>query len=349
MRNKIKVSIIGGSGYTGGELLRLLLSHPYVEILQVSSEQYAGKPVYRVHPNLRKKTSLVFCSITEVKNCDLIFLALPHGRAMTMIKHFMRLASKIIDLSGDFRLKNPEDYKIWYEVNHPHPELLKEFVYGVAEIHREEIKNSNFIACAGCNSTATILPLYPLYLNNLVGDEGTVVEVKTGTSQGGHKYNIATHHPERANSIRAYKPTGHRHIAEIRQELRLREDQNLHFTATSVNLVRGIHVVSHVFLKDKLKEKDIWGVYRQTYSKEPFIRIVKEKLGIHRFPDPKILWGTNFCDIGFEIDPYSNRMVVYSAVDNLMKGAAGQAVQAFNIMMGLNEKTGLEFPGLHPV
>ncbi|MFA3781526.1 N-acetyl-gamma-glutamyl-phosphate reductase [Melioribacteraceae bacterium 4301-Me] len=346
---KIKVSIAGGSGYTGGELLRLLLFHPNVEIQQVTSESFTGKYVYKVHPNLRKTTQLKFSSLNELEKCDLLFLCLPHGSSMQRINEFQKIAPKIIDLSGDFRLKDPNDYVKWYGHSHCCPELLKDFVYGIPELHREEMKNSYFISSAGCNATTSILGLYPLYKNKLVELDKTVIEVKVGSSEGGNKASEASHHPERSGSVRSYMPTKHRHIAEILQELSFGQKINIHFSATSIDMVRGVLATCHVFLKENLDEKDIWKVYRQEYADEPFIRIVKENEGIYRFPEPKLLIGTNYCDIGFKKDEFSNRLVVIASIDNLMKGAAGQALQAFNIMHGFDETLGLEFPGLHPI
>lgn len=346
---KIKVSIAGGSGYTGGELLRLLLFHPNVEIFQVTSESNYGKLVSKIHPNLRGITNLKFTGLTDLVKCDLLFLCLPHGSSMKSIDEFLSVADKVIDLSGDFRLKNKDDFEKWYKVPHAKPEFMNQFVYGIPELHREEMKTAKFISSAGCNATTTILALYPLFKNNLVEEDKTVVEVKVGSSEGGKKASFASHHPERSGSLRSYKPTGHRHIAEILQELSLNKKINIYFSATTTDMVRGILATSHVFLKENLNEKDIWKIYRQAYASEPFVRIVKEKEGNYRFPEPKLLSGTNFCDIGFERDPFSNRLVVISAIDNLMKGAAGQALQAFNIMHGFEETTGLEFPGLHPI
>lgn len=347
--NKVKVSIAGGSGYTGGELLRLLLFHPYADVHQVTSESYTGKFAYKVHPNLRKSTSLKFISANELETCDLLFLCLPHNSSQKRIDEFKKLAPRIIDLSADFRLKNIDEYEKWYGYKHARPDLLNEFVYGIPELHREEIKTASYISSAGCNATASILALYPLYKNNLIHEERTVIEVKVGSSEGGNKANEGSHHPERSGVVRSYMPTQHRHTAEILQELSFGKKISIHFSATAVDIVRGLLATSHVFLKDNLQEKDIWKVYREAYALEPFIRIVKESEGIYRYPEPKLLIGTNYCDIGFKKDEFSDRLVVISAIDNLMKGAAGQAVQAFNLMYGFDEKTGLDFPGLHPI
>ncbi len=346
---KISVSIIGASGYTGGELLRLLLFHPNIEVKQITSSSYYGKLAYKAHPNLRKVTSLKFCSVDELEKADTLFLCTPHGESMKKINEYKELADKIIDLSGDFRLNDASEFEKWYKQPHLNPEMLNNFVYGIPELHREEMRDAQFISSAGCNATTTILGLYPLYKNDLAEIDRTVVEVKVGSSEGGKKASFATHHPERSGAMRSYKPTAHRHAAEIIQELSFGEKIQIHFSATSVDMIRGTMATSHVFLKEDLAEKDIWKLYREAYGNEPFIRIIKEKEGNYRYPEPKLCIGTNYCDIGFEKDPHSNRLVVISAIDNLMKGAAGQALQAFNIMYGIDETTGLEFPGLHPI
>ena len=344
-KSLIRVSIAGGSGYGGGELVRLLLGHSDVEICQVTSERFAGRMINKVHPNLRKVSNLKFCSISELTECDMLFLSLPHGHAMERLELFRTLAPKIIDLSGDFRLNDADHYRKWYGHSHICPENLPEFVYGIPEINRDQIANANLVTGAGCNATATILGLLPLFKRGLASQ--AVIEVKTGSSEGGNSFSEASHHPERSGVVRSYKPTGHRHVAEILQELGMHA--NISFSATSIEMVRGILATGHVFLNQPLTEKDVWKIYREDYSNERFIRIVKEKAGIYRYPEPKLLSGTNYCDIGFEIDPHSNRLVIMSAIDNLMKGAAGQAVQAFNIMHGLTEDTALGFNGLHPI
>jgi N-acetyl-gamma-glutamyl-phosphate/LysW-gamma-L-alpha-aminoadipyl-6-phosphate reductase len=227
--------------------------------------------------------------------------------------------------------------------------LLQEFVYGIPELHREEMRTARRVSSAGCNATAVILALYPFYARGLVDTDRTVVEVKVGSSESGSHMTESSHHPERSHCVRSYKPSGHRHVAEMIQELGQGETIPIHFSATAVDLVRGILATGHLFLKTPMEEREIWKLLRQSYGDEPFLRIVKERDGIHRMPEPKLLYGTNYCDIGFERDPHSNRLVVISAIDNLMKGAAGQAVQAFNLMYGFPETTGLEFAGLHPV
>lgn len=345
----ISAAIVGGSGYTGGELLRLLLFHPNIIINQVTSKTYLGKYVTSVHPNLRKITEIKFSDPSNIDSCDVLFLCLPHGQSGDEIDLYIDKADRIIDLSSDFRLKDKINYKNWYKKDHPKPDLLNKFIYGIPEIHRREIQLSSYVSCGGCNATASILGLFPLFKHNVLESNEALIDVKVGSSEAGKKFNLASHHPERSGSIRSYKPVQHRHTAEIIQELSLNKPVKIHFSATSVEAVRGLLATCHVFLKDGVKEKDIWKIYREEYGSEPFVRIVKSKDGIYRYPEPKILIGTNYCDVGFELDPNTNRLVVLSAIDNLVKGSAGQAVQSLNIMFGIEERSGLEFSGLHPI
>lgn len=370
----IGVSVAGGSGYVGGELLRLLLGHPRVQVRQVTSERLAGKFVHGPHPNLRGSTRLKFCSLADLSPCDVLFLCLPHGQASRRIDDLCRVAARIVDLSADFRLRDARAYERWYGQVHPRPDLLGRFVYGIPELGRERLRGADLVACAGCNATASLLALAPLCMEGVA--DSAVVDVKVGSSEGGAGASPASHHPERSGAVRSYKPTGHRHTAEIAQGLaalaRPPDDSALragpsgaddlsdgalpanalpgavHFSATSIEMVRGVLATCHVFLNRSLDDKALWRLYRNAYGDEPFVRIVKERSGIHRYPDPKLLAGTNYCDVGFERDPHSDRVVVVSALDNLTKGAAGQAVHAFNIMHGFAETDGLEFQGLHP-
>jgi N-acetyl-gamma-glutamyl-phosphate/LysW-gamma-L-alpha-aminoadipyl-6-phosphate reductase len=346
----LDVSIVGGSGYGGGELLRLLLGHPEVRVKQVTSESNAGKFVHKVHPNLRKRTDLKFVTMADLEPCDALFTGLPHGAGWEHHDHWAAVAPVLIDLSADYRLRDPGEYPVWYEHEHPKPELLREWTYGLPELHREEIRGSDRIACGGCLATAAILGLYPLYRAGLVDlERPVVIEGKTGSSGSGGGVSLASHHPERSGAMRSFKPTGHRHTAEIRQELTFGGAPRVAFSATSIEAVRGILSTSHVYLNQEVDERELWRVYRKAYAGEPFMRIVKEGSGVYRYPEPKILSGTNYCDVGFELDPHDRRVVVLAALDNLMKGAAGQAVQAFNIRFGCPETCGLEFAGLHPV
>jgi len=346
----ISVSIVGASGYTGGETLRLLLGHPQVKVSQVASESNAGQFVHSIHPNLRKRTDLKFVPSADLKKVDLIFLCLPHGMAMDRIQDYMKLADRVIDLSADFRLRDPAHYLVWYEREHTNPELLKKAVYGIPELHRREIKEAPLVTGAGCLATTAILGLYPLFKNGIVDVQNVFIEAKVGSSAAGNKFSLASHHPERSGSMRSFQPTRHRHTAEIQQELTVNGLRpKVHFSATATDAVRGILSTAHVLLKERSEEKDIWKIYRKEYGSESFIRIVKEKTGIYRYPEPKILIGSNYCDVGFELDEIENRLVVLSALDNLMKGAAGNGIQAMNVMYGWEETSGLEFAGLHPV
>ncbi len=347
MTGKLRVAIFGASGYTGGELLRLLLFHPQVEVAQAISQSYAGEFVHSQHPNLRKCTQLQFTSRDTLKECDMLFLAVPHGQSQKLIDHFAKFAPRIIDLSADFRLRDSALYERWYGEKHAAPEWLGKFVYGLPELRREAMKTASYVSGVGCNATAANLALLPLVRADLLHpSKPVVVDLKTGSSESGAAVNPGSHHPEKSHSVRSYAPTGHRHTAEVIQELGLHD---VHLSMTAVELVRGVLATAHAFLKPGVTEKDLWRAYRAAYASEPFVRIVKDKGGIHRMPDPKILAGSNFADVGFELDTESGRVVSLAAIDNLMKGASGSAVQAMNIMCGFEETAGLEFPGLHPI
>lgn len=340
----IRASILGGSGYTGGELLRLLLSHPGAEVAQVTSRSSAGKFVFSAHPNLRGRTQLKFVTPDQLEKCDVLFMCLPHGEATKQIEKLSGLAERVVDLSADFRLKDPGAYKEWYGWEHPAPAWLDRFVYGLPELERERLRGARFASGVGCNATATNLAVWPLACKGLI--ERVVCEVKVGSSEGGAEFSQASHHPERSGAMRSFAPTGHRHQAEVLQQCGA---MDLHLSVTSVEAVRGVLATAHVFLKERMDEKAVWQAFREAYQGEPFVRIVKDRQGIHRYPDPKILAGANFADVGFEVDERTGRVVCLGAIDNLMKGAAGSAVQCMNLMCGLEETAGLGFPGLHPV
>jgi N-acetyl-gamma-glutamyl-phosphate/LysW-gamma-L-alpha-aminoadipyl-6-phosphate reductase len=343
----IQAAIVGASGYAGGELLRLLLGHPEVEVTQITSETYAGQFAYFIHPNLRGRTDLRFESLSALRSCDLLFLALPHGKAMERIEGFAAGAERIVDLSADFRLRNASDYVQWYGREHPAPEWLKRFVYGVPEIYREELVGAHYASGTGCNAIVTLLALCPLYKRGLVRE--TVVEVKVGSAEGGNKPSPASHHAERAGVVRSYAPVGHRHLIELIRELGLNPaGPGLYFSVTSVGIVRGALATCHCLLHEEVSEKEVWQMFREDYADEPFVRLVRSRRGIHRYPEPKILSGANYCDVGFVGDDGQKRVVVIAAIDNLMKGAAGNAVQTMNVMYEFPETLGLEFAGLHP-
>ena len=351
--SRLRVAIVGGSGYTAGELVRLLLFHPQVELTQVASSSHAGQYLHSIHPNLRKQTNLRFTHPDDLTSCDLLLLCLPHGVAANEIERYQALAPRIIDLSADFRLRSAALYHQWYGAPHPAPHLLTESVYGLPELHREELPGAALVSGTGCMATAAILGVAPLYRAGLVHSAlPLVVEAKVGSSAAGATPGRSSHHPERSGAVRSFRPTGHRHSAELLQELGQfagEMHQPVAFSATAVELVRGVLVTAHVFVKEPLDERTLWRLYREAYRNEPFIRLVKERGSVYRYPEPKILAGSNYCDIGFELDEAQGRVVVIAALDNLMKGAAGNAVQALNCMYGWDETLGLTFPGLHPV
>jgi N-acetyl-gamma-glutamyl-phosphate/LysW-gamma-L-alpha-aminoadipyl-6-phosphate reductase len=341
------VSIIGASGYGGGELLRLLLGHPQAEIKQATSRSHLGEYVYQVHPNLRKRTQLKFSDPAQLEPVDVLFLAQPHGQAQHNIDQIAGLAGKIIDLSADFRLRNPADYEKWYGQAHAAPGWLDKFVYGLPELHRAEIAGANYVSGVGCNATASNLALLPLVKADLIEITAPViVEVKVGSSESGAEGNTGSHHAERANVIRTFSAFGHRHTAEIIQEMGLK---NVSITMTAVDLVRGVLATAHARVKPGVAMKDLWKAYRAVSNENCFVRVVKEQRGIYRVPEPKILAGSNYADIGFDLDEQNGHIISICAIDNLMKGASGTAVQCMNLMLGLDEMTGLEFLGLHPL
>lgn len=343
----IKASIVGGSGYAGGELARILLSHPQAELAQVTSESHVGEYLYNVHPNLRGRTKLQFTTPDQIQPCDVLFLALPHGEAQKQIEKFSLLAPRIVDLSADFRLHDTAAYARWYGEEHRAKDWLSKFVYGLSELHREEMKSAKYISGVGCNATASIFALLPLVRTGLLDlARPIIVDIKVGSSEGGNSPSLASHHPERSGSVRSFSPVGHRHTGEVEQELGLK---NVHLSITSIEMVRGVLATAHCFLNPGTTEKDLWKAYRAVYRDEPFVRIVKDKTGIYRYPEPKILSGSNYADVGFEYDETICRVVSLCAIDNLMKGASGSAVQAMNLMCGFDERAGLDFPGLHPI
>ena len=347
----MRAAVVGGAGYAGGELLRLLVDHPCVELTQVTSERLSGKRLDSAHPPLRGRTDLRFRSREQLERADVVFAALEHGESSRQLDLLRSTAPIFIDLAADFRLRAADDYPRWYGWNHPHADELDHAVYGIAELHRDALRDASLIATGGCLATASILALAPLFTAGVV-DRGLplVIEAKTGSSAGGARSGDATHHAHRSGEMRSYAPAGHRHTAEITQELSINGGGPLiAFSATSVEAVRGVLVSAHVFLNRDLEERDVWRTYRERYAAEPFVRIVKSASGLHRTPNPKLLSGTNYCDIGFERDPHSRRLVVMSALDNLVKGAAGQAVQALNVRCGWDERTGLGFGGLYPI
>jgi N-acetyl-gamma-glutamyl-phosphate/LysW-gamma-L-alpha-aminoadipyl-6-phosphate reductase len=344
----LRVGIVGAAGYAGGELLRLLLSHPEVREIVAGSSSLAGKPVTAAHPNLRRRTDLAFVPYEDVRDCDVVFLSLPNGSHR--YEELRDRAKRVIDLSSDHRLRDPNAYETWYGAPHPHPERLADAVYGIPELHRARIAGATLVTGAGCNATAAILAILPLVRAGLVDrDRPIVVECKVGSSEGGREASDDSHHPERSGVVRSFRPVGHRHTAEIEQELSCDGwTPRVQLSVTSVELVRGVLATAHVPVRGIDDEKALWRAYREAYASEPFVRIVKERTGIYRFPEPKLVAGTNFADVGFSLDPRGDRVVALCAIDNLVKGAAGNGVQAMNVALGLPEDAGLSFVGLHP-
>jgi len=339
----VRVSIVGGSGYTGGELLRLLVGHPQCEIAQVTSRRLAGQPLHRSHPNLRGHLETQYCDPGEIAPCDVLFLCMPHGKASIEIDRWRELAPLVVDLSADFRLREPEHYRTWYGQEHPNPTALGSAVYGLPEISRTNLAGARLISGVGCNATAMTLALKPLADAGLI--RRAIADVKVGSSEAGAEPSAGSHHPVRARTARTYSACGHRHLAEVEQNLGLGD---IDATITAVDMVRGVLCTAHIDTTERLETKDLWKLFRSAYNDEPFVRIVADRQGPNKFPDPRILVGSNHADVGFAVDPRSGRIITLCAIDNLVKGAAGSAVQSMNIAQGFNERDGLTFPGLHP-
>lgn len=342
--NTLTAGVVGGSGFTGGELLRLLAGHPNFEVAQATSREYESKTVGSVHPNLRG-LDLRFSDPSDLESVDVLFAATPHGVSMEHVDEFFEAADTVVDLSADFRLDTEEQYDEWYD-GHVCPEYLERAEYALPEVNRENLPGAELVASGGCNATATLLGLKPLFDADILdGDEQVVVDVKVGSSEGGAGGGKASSHAERSGVVRPYAPTGHRHEAEIEQFLGL----GVSFTVHAVEMVRGASATCHVFPDHKVTKGDLWGAYREAYDDEPFMRMVAGGGGVYRYPEPKAVAGTNYGEVGFELDPGNKRVVAFSAIDNMMKGSAGQAVHAANVALGLEETAGLEFQGLHPV
>lgn len=340
----IGVAVVGAAGYIGGELLRLLLDHPRVEVRAAVSTQYPGKRVDSVHPNLRGITDLNFIRADQLTEYDVLFLATGHRATMGMLPGLAAHAKTVIDLSGDFRLTDPTVYEEYYGLPHEAPELLDGFVTGLPELARDRLRTADRVSVPGCMATAAMLALAPLAEAGLIG---TAVEIdaRTGSSGSGATAGPANLHAERSGALRVFSTGGHRHEAEVAQALGVRA----HLTATGVEAVRGVQVLCRLELTEELDEAGVRRIYRKHYADEPFIRIVAHRRGVYRLPEPKILLGSNFCDVGFAVDPGTRRVLVIGALDNLVKGGAGNAVQSMNVRMGWPERDGLHFAGLHPI
>lgn len=343
--SRASLSILGASGYAGGELLRLALGHPELRVAQVTSREHAGHAVHLVHPNLRGVTDLRFSHPDDLAPTDVLVAALPHGGLARRIDEVAGVASHLVDLSEDFRLRDHAAYLAHHAEPHPRPDLLGTFVYANPELNRDQLRGAGRLAGAGCIATAAILALRPA-IQLLDGDRDVIVDAKIGSSAAGSSASGATHHPERSGAVRTYAATRHRHQAEIAQALP--GAPAIHMTATAIERVRGVLVTAHAFVRPGVTETDVLGSYRFAYDGEPFVRLVRARRGLHRVPDPKILDGSNYCDVGFALDEATGRLVLMGALDNLVKGTAGHAMQALNLALGFPETAGLGFPGLHP-
>ena len=343
--NKIKIAIFGGSGYGGSELLRILLFHPNAEIVFVTANEHAGKAVGEVHKNLFGLTDLKFEKSPEdlsfLKKIDVAFFALPHGQALNLIPNLPENI-KVIDLSGDFRINDKDIFKQFYKLEHTATDLQKKFVYGLTETNREQIKTAKYIANPGCFATATLLALAPMVKSGLLNGK-IIVDAKTGSSGSGAKAAANTHHPQRMNSFYAYKPFEHQHVPEISQHLKsVGEFENqLVFMTHSLPVSRGIFASCYMETALEMANEDVKNLYADFYKDAFFVRMVEGS------PDINWVKTTNFCDIAVHTS-VNKQVAVFSAVDNLVKGAAGQAVQNMNLMFGLEETTGLKFIGTNP-
>lgn len=351
----VKVGVLGGSGYVGGELLRLLLGHPEVEVVFASSNRFKGEYVFRAHPNLRGITQLKFIPEPEdgeIPDVDLVFSALPHGESAKVVSKIAETGVKVVDLSADFRLKDPAAYEKWYGFRHPHPELLEKFVLSIPELNGERLAGRQLASSPGCMAIATILGVAPIlrYGSFGVDAQRIVVDLKVGSSGSGGRPSLATHFSERFGVVRAYKPVGHRHTPEVEQELSsvAGKPVKAHLSAHAVNMVRGILATIHLFVERVPEPREVWGVFRSAYAGRRFVRIVRDARGVFRYPDPKLVFGSNYADVGFEVDPEGGRLVVLVAIDNLVKGAAGNGVQTMNLMLGFREEVGLHHAPIHP-
>ncbi len=354
MAKRFKAAVIGGSGYGGGELVRRLLLHPHVELVRVASVDYIGEPLSAAHPNLEGLTDLKFEGITPAEaaqGMDVVLLGLPHKVSATKMPELIASGARVVDLSGDFRLRDAALYKRYYHADHPCADRLTDgtFVYGLPELHREKIKTAKYVASPGCFATTIELALLPLAKAGLLSGAVEVVGI-TGSSGSGVVPSAGTHHPVRAVNLRTYKPLDHQHIPEITQTLHDAgaKDVEIQFVPVSAPLSRGIFATCFAHVPDSASADRIKELYKDAYAKEPFVRVPEK-----RQPEVAAVSGTNFAEIGVQVGSdgaeAGKRVVACFAVtDNLIKGGAGQAIQSMNIMLGVDEKTSLEDPGGWP-
>ena len=345
----LKTAIIGGSGYTGGELLRLLLYHTEVEIAAITSEKSVGKPAAQLFPNLKDKTDLIFEKNNPAaisKNADFVFLCLPHCAAMDSAKAYLKNGKKVVDLSADFRLKDYRVYEKWYKERHTAKDLLKKAVYGLPELYRNKIENAELVANPGCYPTSAILAIAPLLKSKWAKgiDLPIIIDSKSAISGAGRGAEVAYLFTEANESVRAYKIGSHRHTPEIEQELSITAKKKIHvsFTPHLIPMNRGI--LSTIYIKKPINAEQLLEHYRDFYENEPFVRI----LNSGSLPDTKNIRGSNICEIGIVEDKRTGMTVIVSAIDNLIKGASGQAIQNMNIMQGFDEGCGLNLLPIFP-
>jgi len=350
MAKRFKAAIIGGSGYGAAEMLRRLHIHPEVEVVRVASIDLVGEPVWVAHPNLTGLSDLVLENISPAeaaRGCDVALLALPHKVTASKVPELIELGVKIVDMSGDFRLRDAESYRRFYGAVHPVPELLGQFVYGLPELNRERIRKARWVASPGCFATATELALIPLAAAGLLKGPVHICAI-TGSSGSGAAPSAGTHHPVRAVNLKTYKPLVHQHTPEIEETLRDAgaEEVELRFVPVSAPLSRGIFVSAFLEVDAGLDDKRIAALYDDRYRAEPFVRRPPNRL-----PEVAPVSGSNYVEVGFTLGEPSGRtrtLTIFSAIDNLVKGGAGQAIQNMNLVLGLDERLSLEDPGSWP-
>ena len=344
----IKIGIAGASGYTGLELIRLLVGHPGVELTVLTSETFQGQNIAEVFPSLNGMIDLELRPLDDniAKNCGVLFLALPHTMAMSKLPNYLQSDCKIIDLSADYRLKDPKAYTDWYSVTHTHPELLEQAVYGLPELHREAIQSARFIANPGCYPTSVVLALAPLLKTDWVDLDSIISDSKSGVSGAGRKPSLTTHYAEVNEGVSPYSLADHRHTPEMEQELSALAGKPVRVTFSPhlIPMTRGMLSTVYINLNQAITDEKLVEHYRNFYKGESFIRV----LNPGRFAGSLNVLSSNFCDIGLKVDSRNQRLIITSALDNLIKGASGQAVQNMNIMLGMDEKTGLMAPAIFP-
>ncbi len=343
----VRVGILGATGYAGSELVRLLMQHDGVELTLLSSKSYEGQKMSEVYPALKGVCDIVLSSPDPEKvkeNCDVVFTALPHGASKEVIPKLYELGLKVIDLSGDYRYNDQAVYEAWYKQPHSSPELLKESVYGLPELHREEIPKTRLIGNPGCYTTCSILGLAPLLKNGAISPKHIIIDAKSGVSGAGRGLAIDYHFCECTENMKAYKVATHRHTSEIEQELSLvaGEEITLSFTPHLVPMKRGIYATIYADLAEMKTKEELLAMYHEFYKDEPFVRVYDEGL-----PESNHVSGSNFVDIGLCVDERLGRVIVVSAIDNLIKGAAGQAIQNMNLLCGFPETQGLLGAGFY--